>query len=144
MRINLVVTSEGFRPASDDDYEKKKKLKRGSVISCVIREYRNYRFHKKYFSLIDLSWEYLHESQREFFHENVDAFRKAVEIAAGHYEPVYSPLRNMWLEVPKSIAFDSLSEADFEDLYGRVKDVIFQTFIPNVNKESFNEELKFF
>lgn len=144
MKINLVVTSEGFRCATDDDYEKKKKLKRGSVIDCTIKEYRNYKFLKKYFSLINLSWEYLHEAQRAFFKEDVEAFRKTVEIAAGHYEPVYSPLRNMWLEVPKSIAFDKLTEADFEELYNRVKDVIFHTFIPNVNKDEFEYGLRNF
>ena len=142
MKINLVVTSEGFRCASDDDYEKKKTLKRGSVIECTVKEYRNYKFHKLYFSMINLSWEYLTEQQREFFHENVDAFRKTVEVAAGHYEPVYSVSRQTWLEVPKSIAFDKLDEASFHELYERVKSVIFQTFIPNINKESFEFELR--
>ena len=144
MKINLVVTSDGFKPCTDDDYEKKKTLKRGSVIECTVKEYRNYKFHKLYFSMINLSWEYLTEQQREFFHENVDAFRKAVEVAAGHYEPVYSVSRQTWLEVPKSIAFDKLDEASFHELYERVKSVIFQTFIPNINKESFEFELRNF
>jgi hypothetical protein len=142
MKINLVVTSDGFKPCTDDDYEKKKTLKRGSVIECTVKEYRNYKFHKLYFSMINLSWEYLTEQQREFFHENVDAFRKTVEVAAGHYEPVYSVSRQTWLEVPKSIAFDKLDEASFHELYERVKSVIFQTFIPNINKESFEFELR--
>jgi hypothetical protein len=129
-------------PCTDDDYEKKKTLKRGSVIECTVKEYRNYKFHKLYFSMINLSWEYLTEQQREFFHENVDAFRKTVEVAAGHYEPVYSVSRQTWLEVPKSIAFDKLDEASFHELYERVKSVIFQTFIPNINKESFEFELR--
>jgi hypothetical protein len=144
MKINLVVTSEGFRCASDDDFEKKKTLKRGSVVECVIREFRNYQFHRLYFAMINLSWEYLTEQQREFFHENVDAFRKTVEVAAGHYEPVYSVSRQTWLEVPKSIAFDKFDEASFHDLYERVKTVIFQTFIPNVNKDEYEYELRNF
>lgn len=144
MKINLVVTSEGFKPCTDDDYEKKKTLKRGTIVECTIKEKRNYKFHKLYFSLINLSWEYLDESQRAFFHENVDAYRKTVEVAAGHYEPVYSVARQSWLEVPKSIAFDKLSEADFHDLFERVKAVIYQTFIPNVNKEEFEYILKDF
>lgn len=144
MKINLVVTSEGFRCATDDDYEKKKTLKRGSVIECTVREFRNYKFHRLYFSLINLSWEYLDETQRKFFKDDVNAFRKTVEVAAGHYEPVYSTKRNEWLEVPKSIAFDKLDEAGFHDLYERVKNVIYQVFIPNVNKENFEYELRIF
>lgn len=144
MKINLVVTDGGFRCAGDDDYEKKRTLKRGSVIECTVREYRNYRFHRLYFAMINLSWEYLNEVQREFFHENVDAFRKTVEIAAGHYEPVYSVSRQMWLEVPKSIAFDKLDETGFHDLYERVKTVIFENFIPHVNREQYEYELRDF
>ena len=144
MKLNLVVTNDGFRCATDDDYEKKRTLKRGTIVECTIKEYRNYKFHKLYFSLINLSWEYLSEAQREFFKENVDAFRKTVEIAAGHYEPVYNVYRNEWLEVPKSVAFDKLNEADFHELYERVKNVIFQTFIPNVNREEFEYSMKDF
>jgi hypothetical protein len=144
MKINLVVTSEGFRCAQDEDFEKKRTLKRGTVVECVIKEYRNFKFHKLYFSLINLSWEYLTEQQRAFFKENVDAYRKTVEVAAGHYEPVYSVARQSWLEVPKSIAFDKLDEASFHDLYERVKNVIFQTFIPNANKEQFEYEIRNF
>lgn len=142
MKINLVVTSEGFRCATDDDYEKKKTLKRGTVVQCTIQEYRNYKFHRLYFSLINLSWEYLSEQQRAFFKDNVDAFRKTVEVAAGHYEPVYSVARQSWLEVPKSIAFDKLDEASFHELYNKVKDVLYNMFIPNINKEDFEYELR--
>lgn len=144
MKINLQVTSEGFKCASDEDWEKKKTLKRGTIVECTVKEYRNYKFHKLYFSMINLSWEYLDESQRAFFKENVDTFRKTVEIAAGHYEPVYSVSRHMWLEVPKSIAFDKLDEASFHELYERVKTVIFQTFIPQIKMDEFEYALKDF
>lgn len=144
MKINLVVTSSGFVPCTDEDYEKKKTLKRGTVVECTIKEHRNYKFHKLYFSLINLAWEYLSEQQREFFHDSAEAFRKCVEVAAGHYEPVYNVYRGEWLEVPKSIAFDKLSESDFHELYENVKRVVFTTFIPNVNKDEFEFELKNF
>ncbi len=144
MKINLVVTGEGFRCATDDDYEKKRTLKRGTVVECTIKEHRNYKFHKLYFSLINISWEYLNEQQRAFFRDDVDAFRKTVEVAAGHYEPVYSVARQSWLEVPKSIAFDKLSESDFELLYEKVKNVIYREFIPNVNKDEFEYAIKDF
>ena len=144
MKINLVVTSEGFRCASDDDYEKKRTLKRGTVVECTVKEYRNYKFHKLYFSLINLSWEYLTEQQRAFFKDDVDRFRETVQIAAGHYESCYSLARGEWFEKPKSIAFDKLTDAEFHELYEKVKNIIFQTFIPNVNKVEFEYAIKDF
>ena len=141
MKINLVVTSDGFRPATDEDYELKKKLKRGSVVKCTIVEFRNYAFHRKYFALINCAWEYLTEQQREFFYDNVESFRKTVEVSAGHCEPVYNRTRNEWYDIPKSISFDKMSESEFEILYERVRDVLYQMFIPNVSKEDFEKEL---
>lgn len=139
-----MCTPTGLKPMYDEDYDKKKMLKVGTVYEVTVKELRNVAFHRKYFSLINLAWEYLDEHQRSFFKEDVNAFRKTVEVAAGHYEPVYSVARQSWLEVPKSIAFDKLSESDFEQLYEKVKTVIFNTFIPYVNRDNFEYVLKDF
>lgn len=144
MKLKLMCTPTGLKPMYDEDYDKKKMLKVGTVYEATIKEMRNVAFHRKYFSLINLAWEYLDEHQRAFFKEDVNAFRKTVEVAAGHYEPVYSVSRKAWLEVPKSIAFDKLDEASFHELYERVKDVIFRFFIPSVNKDEFEFALKDF
>ena len=144
MKLKLMCTPTGLKPMYDEDYDNKKMLKVGTVYEATIKEMRNVAFHRKYFSLINLAWEYLDERQRAFFKEDVNAFRKTVEVAAGHYEPVYSVARQSWLEVPKSIAFDKLSESDFEQLYEKVKTVIFQTFIPQVKRDEFEQQLRFF
>lgn len=144
MKINVVVTAEGLKPATDMDWEAKKKLKRGKVYECVVKEHRNFMFHRKYFALINCAWEYLDESQRQFFHDEVERFRETVQVAAGHYESYYSLARQEWQQRPKSIAFDKMTESDFEMLYERVRDVIYQVFIPNVSKDAFEEELKNF
>ena len=142
--MKLMCTPTGLKPMYDEDYDQKKMLKVGTVYEATIKELRNVAFHRKYFSLINLAWEYLNEQQRAFFKEDVNAFRKTVEVAAGHFEPVYSVARQSWLEVPKSIAFDKLSESDFEQLYEKVKTVIFQTFIPSSVKDEFEYVLKDF
>lgn len=142
MELNLVCTDSGFRVADDTDYEKKRKLKKGTVYKCTIKENRNYSFHKKYFSLINCAWEFLTETQREFFKEDEEVFRKCVEVAAGHFELHYSVARHEWLQVPGSIAFDKMSESDFSDLYDKVKDVLFTAFILAERKKEFEYILK--
>ena len=144
MKINLVVTEDGFVCATDKDKEEKKTLKRGTVVECTIKEYRNYKFHKKYFSLINCAWEYLNEEQQQFFYNNKDSFRKTVEISAGHCEPVYNRTRNEWIDMPKSVAFDKMTEAEFSQLYERVKDVLYSLFLTSVNREEFENELRWF
>ena len=142
MKLNLVCTTEGFRVADDNDYEQKRKLKKGVVYECTIKQYRNYKFHRLYFSLINCAWEYLTEQQRAFFKEDVEVFRKCVEVSAGHCELHYSIARQEWLEIPKSIAFDKLSESDFSALYERVKDVLYNIFLKSINKQEFENQLK--
>ncbi len=144
MKLNLVCTAEGFKPATDEDFEKKKTIKRGTICECTIKEVRNYKFHKKYFSLINCAWEYLTEEQQHFFYDSVDSFRKTVEISAGHCTPVYSHTRQEWLDMPKSVAFDSMTEEEFGKLYEKVKDVLYNIFLSSVNKEEFENELKYF
>lgn len=144
MKINLVYSGDGFRVASDDDYEKKKQLKRGVVYECVIKEYRNYKFHKKYFALINCAWEYLTEEQQKFFYDNKESFRKTVEVSAGHCESVYNRTRNEWLDMPKSIAFDKITESEFTDLYERVKDVLYNLFLTSINREEFEDSLRWY
>ena len=142
MELNLVCTDSGFRVADDNDYEQKRKLKKGAVYKCSIKEYRNYRFHRLYFSLINCAWEFLTEQQRDFFKEDVEVFRKCVEVAAGHFEMHYSVARHEWLQIPRSIAFDKLNESDFSDLYSRVKDVLFNTFISEDRRNEFEYLIK--
>lgn len=144
MRIQCMNTINGFVPYGDDNYDKKKRLKIGEVYNVDVKLYRNYEFHKKYFALINLAWEYMTEEQCKFFNNSVDSFRKTMEIAAGWFEPIYNVAKQEWLQAPKSIAFDKMSEEEFEQLYERVKDVLFQMPLKNINVEEFYSNLMYF
>lgn len=144
MEIKLICTSTGFKVCDDTDYEIKRKLKIGQVYSCKIKQLRNYLFHRKYFALINCAWGFLSEPAREFFKQDVDVFRKTVEVSAGHCDKVYSVARKEWLDVPKSIAFDRMSADEFSDLYERVKDVLFTIFLKDVKLDIFLRELSNF
>lgn len=125
--------------ASDADAERIAHLNRNTVYRCRIAPARNYRHHKKYFSLITLAWEYLNDDQQKFFLHSAECFRKTVEVAAGWYEPVYSMERKSWLQVPKSIAFDKMNQDQFNELYENVKRVLFEMFIKNNQDEFLNQ-----
>lgn len=140
--IYLENTARGLVPVYDRDYDEKKKLVIGKVYKAQVTLARNYRFLKKYFALIDCSWEYLNESiQEKVYHNSKEGFRKSVEIAAGYYETIYSLSRKEFVQMPMSIAFDKMDEARFSDLYERVKDVLFKVFLKHVSKEKFEKNL---
>lgn len=141
MKINLLNTTSGLKPLYDSDYDEKKKLKIGEVYEATIKRPRNLSFHKKYFALINLAWKYQNEISVEHFTHNIELFRKTVEVAAGWCDPIYSTDRKEWVEVPKSISFDKMDEDEFQNLYERVKDVLFKYFLKNISVEEFEKNL---
>ena len=121
----------------DDDYDAKKRLKFDEVYRVDIVKARNIDFHRKYFALINIGWEYLNEEQTKFFKYDREGFRKCVQIAAGYYTLTYSIKRKEWVEESVSISFEKMDELEFQDLYNKVRDVIFSLIEGNVSEEEF-------
>ena len=96
------------------------------------------------FALIQCAWEYQNEKVVEHFKSNIELFRKTVEMAAGHCDLICSIERKEWIETPKSIAFDAMSESEFQDLYDNVLSVLFRIFLKHVTEEEFKRNLQYF
>ena len=145
MKLLLYNDFGYLKPMYDNDFEEKNKLKLGKVYKANITLARNYEFHKKYFKLISVAWELLGEKTHNFF-KTSDSFRKTIEINAGWYELLYSIERKEWLQAPKSIAFDKMKQEDFNELYERVKDVIWELLDKRdlITIDNFNNILKDF
>lgn len=143
MKLYLVNTLTGLVPYTDDDYEAKCKLKIGSVYETTVKEVRNVKFHRLFFALLNCAWEYLSEPLQLKL-GNKEHFRETLLVATGHTTTFYDIERQEWLERAKSIAFDKMDESEFSDFYERAKDVIYNYFIPNVNKKEFEQHLKNF
>lgn len=141
MKLNLVNTLDGFKPAIDEDYEEKRKLKLGGVYSADIKLVRNYEFFKKYHKLIAVAWEYQNEKVQQHFKNDKNKFRESVQIAAGYTETFYSIDRKEWLEKAKSISFENMKEEEFIELYEKVKNVLFTIFLKNISEAEFMRNL---
>ena len=140
MKLLVVSTPRGLVPLGDDDYEEKKKLKLGQTYSVEVKVARNVDFHRKYFALISYAWEFLNEQEVERFRIK-DNFRKYIEIAAGHCDVIFHPRLQEYVEIPKSISFGKMDNAEFSDLYRRVKDVIFSIIGNRVSEQEFESLL---
>lgn len=143
MKLFLLNTSEGLKPCYDEDYDNKKRLKLGETYQADIKLARNVDFHRKYFKLINLAWEYQDERMQKHFNDNKESFRKSVQIAAGRYEPIYNIHKKEWEQNATSIAFDKMDQLEFDEFYERVKDVLFQIFLTHIKEEEFMRFLDF-
>lgn len=128
----------------DEDYDEKKKLKIGETYEAEIRLPRNLKFHRKYFSLLRCAWEYLNEKQQEFFENDMEVFRKSLEVTAGWCEPIYNLKTESWVHAPKSISFRKMKEEEFNALYNNVRDILLRAILPNISQEEFERNLKNF
>lgn len=144
MDIYLYNTPEGLKPMYDEDFDEKKKLKPYQSYKAHISVPRNISHHRKYMKLIAIAWAYQTEKSTSFFHSSIDCFRKTVELSAGWCEPVYNVKSRQWEEHVKSIAFDAMSQDEFDELYPRFLDVIVSTFIRKDRLEEFLETIKDF
>ena len=140
MKLLVINTPRGLVPLGDDDYDEKKKLKLGQTYSVEVKVARNVDFHRKYFALISYAWEFLNEQETERFRTK-ENFRKYVEVAAGHCDVIFHPRLQEYVEIPKSISFGKMDNAEFSDLYQRVKDVIFSIIGDRVSEKEFERLL---
>ena len=136
MKFLVINTPHGLVPYGDDDYEEKKKLKDGATYSVEIKVARNLDFHRKYFAVVSYAWDFLNEAETATFRTK-ENFRKYLEISAGHCEVIYHPRLQEFVEIPKSISFAKMDNAEFDDLYQRVKDVVFSLIGGRVSEEEF-------
>lgn len=134
MKITLVKNLDNtFSIAYNSDYEKAKKLKAGVQFECTVLKKRNYKFHKKYFALINLVFD------NQEIYNNIDHLRYDLTKASGFYTIRKDMEGNDVVEVD-SISFSSMDEITFNDLYSRTLDSIVKYF--NFDKEEINTHIE--
>ncbi|WP_330925017.1 DUF1367 family protein [Candidatus Sororendozoicomonas aggregata] len=111
-------------------------LKVGDVIRCEFRKARNYRFHRKYFALLDLAYEYyeprsVHTRDGVITPEkNREEFRKWCVIKAGFYQVIGYPDGSVRARA-KSMKFSQMDEQTFAALYSKTIDVLLRQVFGN-------------
>jgi hypothetical protein len=138
MEVLLIKTPQGtFIPFDDDQSEACKRFKAGSTIRAQISAMRNYKFHKKFFAMLDVgfdAWEPPESEHRGLpVQKNRERFRKDCIIAAGFYEPVANINGDVRAEA-MSISFASMDDGEFERVYSAVADVILQRVLRNYTR----------
>src|SRR5687767_4611691 len=103
MDIFLTRTLAGLVPADAEAKEAVKRWKMGETLKCSVRKPRDYKNHRRYFGLLNLTF----ANQDKY--TSFEHFRKAVQIAAGHVDELIT-LEGEITFMPKSIAYDALDE----------------------------------
>ena len=97
---------------------------------------RNWRFHKKFFSLLILgfdSWEPDRKRKtykRREVAKNFEQFREDITILAGYYVQTFDIKGRMTLRA-QSISFANMDDVEFEKVYSAVVDVLLREVCKN-------------
>jgi len=101
----------------------------GQVMTASIAKPRNVAFHRKFFALIRLAFDYFEPQEVVYRGEKITPkkdegeFRKWLTVKAGYFEVIGYPDGSVRVRA-KSIRFASMSQEDFEALYSAMIDVV--------------------
>lgn len=132
MKLLLQNTALGLVPLYDSDLDEKRKLKVGQVYQADIKVVRNINFHRKMWAMLNTAWALLPEKTQNGF-RSFEGFRAYLLVAAGFYDTYFSPRLKEFVEVPKSMSFASMDEAEFSDCYEAIKNVIWNILSSRVS-----------
>ena len=118
----FIRVGQVLKPADEEGQEWLAKLKHGQPVLMQARVPRNGAFHRKWFALINMAYDYWSDSVKtiEYRGEPVlpdrERFRKDVTILAGFYTPVVNLKGELRIEA-ESLKWATMTEERFEELY---------------------------
>lgn len=148
----MMVKNAGgiLAPASEIESERLKRFSNGIAYEIEIKggERRNRGFHGKVFAFMSWCFEYWRADggKAEFMCEiaQFDYFRKELTILAGYYDYVVTLSGDTQINV-RSLAFDSMTQEEFEQFYIALTNAAIRTvFNNNQNEEILNKLYSFF
>ena len=134
--IQMIRTMQGFIPWGDADREQLQRLKIGQVCRVVVTVIRNWKFHRKVFSLFQFAYDQWEPGCDAQF-KSPERFRKDLTILAGHYTRTVSLIDGKIRLEAVSLSFGSMGEQEFEQVYADLKRVVWKHVIEN--KGSYTE-----
>lgn len=135
--MQLVKHNGTLRPAFQQDRERFDKIKLGTLLLADVKQPRNPQFHRKFFSLLNLAYEYWLPPQVTYKGKTIEAprdferFRKDVLIMAGFRRPVVNIKGDLRWEA-ESISFARMDQEEFESCYQAVFNVLWELVLSHV------------
>lgn len=105
-----------LKPINDSDLTELVKLRQNTDYKFEVTHPRNYKFHKKFFALLNLGF----ANQDKF--EHFEEYRAIKTMQAGFFKLIVTEKGKVYL--PESISFTNMDELEFNEVYKTVLDII--------------------
>ena len=130
------LPSGTFSPADNHSMSEMSNFKIGETYKFKYSKPRNYKFHKKYFALLNLAF----DNQDDY--ETLEHFRDAVTMQSGWYDSHMSLNGNLVFK-PKSISFAKMDDHEFNKMYSKTINVILKYIMPGSTRAEIEKVLNF-
>lgn len=127
-----------FVPSTIEDWKKLNDVKPGETIKFPKRKPRNPKNHRRFFAMLKLFANNIPEGTPARY-SNPDYLRYEALIACGYCEWRES-LKGTMYPVPLSMAFDSMDEDKFQEVYGTIVNYLLKWF-SDMDLEEFEKHL---
>ena len=133
MKILVVKTLNGLKPAYDSDKEVFNKMPLNEIFEIEYIKKRNVKFHKKFFALLKLAYE--NQSDYRF----IEDMRRDLLIVSGNYDEQVCKITGEIYKKAHSINFSNMDELQFSEVYTSVKNIICKWL--GIDNETLDEEI---
>ncbi len=130
----LIKTAKGLHGSTQADHEAWLKFKRnldtmkeGSWLRIEWARPRNPKHHRKLFALLHL----IVENSETY--DTIEKALVAVKLMAGYCDVHVCPKTNKFVQIPKSIAFESMGQDEFEVFYSAALDGVLKYVLPHID-----------
>jgi len=136
MDVYLTKTLTGLKPLDEESEEALKRFKIGETIKAKVSKPRNYKFHKKYYSLLKL----VLENQDQYI--TIEELLIAIKLKLKMYD-VRMSIDNKPFPVLHSISFAKMDELEFGKFYSKTLDIL-SCFIGVDSQDLENELINYY
>ncbi len=137
MKALLVKTEKGLRGSTPADHDAWMKFKRrldsmqpGSWLRLEWVRPRHGAHHRKLFALLALV------ADNSETYDTTEKALVAVKLVTGYADPVIDPITGELIQVPRSIAYESMEQDDFDRFYEAAIDGVLRHILPQLDRET--------
>lgn len=136
MKAMLLKTERGLRgatPADQDAWSKFRRrletMKPGTWLRMEWARPRHGKHHRKFFALLQLV------AENSETYDTTEKALVAVKLVTGYCSPVIHPETGELIQVPLSIAYDSMDQDEFDRFYSSAIDGVLRHILPHIDAE---------
>lgn len=123
-----------LRPCDEAGESALKRITQGNIVAVNVKQPRNVHHHRKFFALMQTIF------SNQSHYKTLEHLLSAFKFACGHTEKIRTARGE--IEIPRSISFAKMDQAEFEAFYDRAVEFVTTEVIPGLDSADLAREVE--